>query len=148
MAQKVILVDDLDGSERDVTTIQFSVAGDTYEIDLSPPNLTKLRQAVRPFTAAARRVGGEQQPPTGKGRRESDGRAARMRAWAKNNGFDVPAFGRIPRAVVEAYHEAHGRDIYNSARRDRVGSVVGLASLRQPADGGDDLPDDLPEEVG
>ena len=68
MAQKVILVDDLDGSDRDVTTITFSVDDDVYEIkiDLSPSNLARSRQAVQPFTAAARRVGGEQQPPTGK----------------------------------------------------------------------------------
>ena len=120
MAQKVILVDDLDGSERDVTTIQFSVDGDTYEIDLSPSNFNRLRQAVQPFTVAGRRVGSQQSPASNerscaaKGRADGkrDGRAARMRTWAKDNGYEVPAFGRIPKEVLEAYHEAHGSDIY------------------------------------
>ena len=137
MAQKVILVDDLDGSERGVATIVFSVDGDSYEIDLSPSNLAKLRQAVRPFTEAARQVVDEQ-PLNGKGRsgggRRDDGRAARMRAWANDNGFDLPALGRIPKEVVEAYHEAHGTDIYQGSRLGRVGSIVGLASMRQPVE--------------
>jgi hypothetical protein len=128
MAQKVIIVDDLDGSEHDVTTIQLSVDGDTYEIDLSPSNLARLRQAVQPFTAAGRRVG-TRKSPTNKGRSRApkdmaagkrDGRAARMRAWAKDNGYDLPAFGRIPNEVVEAYHEAHGREIYIGAGLGRV----------------------------
>jgi hypothetical protein len=128
MAQKVIMVDDLDGSEHDVTTIQLSVDGDTYEIDLSPSNLTRLRQAVQPFTAAGRQVG-TRKSPTSKGRSRAannvaagkrDGRAARMRAWAKDNGYDLPAFGRIPNEVVEAYHEAHGREIHIGAGLGRV----------------------------
>jgi Lsr2 len=128
MAQKVILVDDLDGSEHDVTTIQLSVDGDTYEIDLSPSNLARLRQAVQPFTVAGRRVG-TRKSPTSMGRSRAakdvaagkrDGRAARMRAWAKDNGYDLPAFGRIPNEVVEAYHEAHGREICTGAGLGRV----------------------------
>jgi hypothetical protein len=128
MAQKVILVDDLDGSEHDVTTIQLSVDGDTYEIDLSPSNLARLRQAVQPFTTAGRRVG-TRKSPTSKGRNRAandmpagkrDGRAARMRAWAKENGYDLPAFGRIPKEVLEAYYEAHGREIHVGAGLDRV----------------------------
>jgi hypothetical protein len=137
MAQKVIIVDDLDGSEHDVTTIQLSVDGDTYEIDLSPSNLARLRQAVQPFTTAGRRVG-TRKSPTSNGRSRAakdmaagkakdtaagkrDGRAARIRAWAKDNGYDLPAFGRIPNEVVEAYHEAHGREIYIDAGLGRVG---------------------------
>ncbi len=130
MAQKVILVDDLDGSERNVTTIHFSVDGEAYEIDLSPSNLRMLRQAMQPFTEAARRVGGKQQPqqpPTGnaKDRGDKDRRAARMRAWAKDNGFDLPAFGRIPNEVIEAYREAHGSHIYNGAPVRQINSATG-----------------------
>jgi Lsr2 len=129
MAQKVILVDDLDGSEHDVTTIQLSMDGDTYEIDLSPSNLARLRQAVQPFTTAGRRVGAQKSPTSRRRSRgakdvaagKRDGRAARMRTWAKDNGYDLPAFGRIPNEVVEAYHEAHGREVYIDAGLGRVG---------------------------
>lgn len=33
--------------------------------------------------------------------------AAAIRTWARENGFDVPVRGIVPKAVVEAFYEAH-----------------------------------------
>jgi hypothetical protein len=52
------LVDDIDGSEA-VTTVSFSLDGDSYEIDLSESHLSALQQALAPFVNAARAVPGE-----------------------------------------------------------------------------------------
>ena len=59
MAQKVriIMTDDLDGGAAD-ETVSFAIDGRTYEIDLSEQNANKLRDALAPFIASARRVGG------------------------------------------------------------------------------------------
>jgi hypothetical protein len=41
--------------------------------------------------------------------RKADGGPApsEVRAWAKDNGFDVPERGRIPADVKDAYAQAH-----------------------------------------
>lgn len=56
--QTVVFIDDLDGSEA-VRTVAFSLDGQQYEIDLSTQNLQRLRDALAPFAAKARRVRGE-----------------------------------------------------------------------------------------
>ncbi len=57
MAKKHItqVIDDLDGSViDDGTTVQFSFEGRAYEIDLSPHNAEKMRDALRPYISAGR----------------------------------------------------------------------------------------------
>jgi hypothetical protein len=108
----VILIDDLDGSEAE-ESVKFALDGVAYEIDLSGKNAQKLRNAFSLYVDSARRVGG----------RASRGRApkaasrsggsrkpetAEIRAWAKDQGYEVSDRGRIPADVIEAYH-AKGR---------------------------------------
>ena len=50
---RVYLVDDLDGSEDDVSTVTFNLDGKNYEIDLSAANAEKLRGKLSKFTDAA-----------------------------------------------------------------------------------------------
>lgn len=112
MAQKVqiILVDDLDGGDAD-DTVEFGVDGAAYEIDLSSTNAQKLRDLLAPYVAEARRVGSRRRPSsTRKSSAASTGgrgSAAAIRAWARENGFDVPARGRVSAHVREAYAAAH-----------------------------------------
>ena len=65
MAKKVIIVDDIDGTEGDgIVTQRFSLGSDFYEIDLCPQNLLSLRTALEPFVSAGRRVrGGNRRTP-------------------------------------------------------------------------------------
>ena len=53
---RVYLVDDLDGSEDDVSTVTFNLDGKNYEIDLSAANAEKLRGKLSKFTDAATKV--------------------------------------------------------------------------------------------
>ena len=53
---RVILVDDIDGSEDDVRAVTFALDGKSYEIDLSAANFAELEAALRPFVGAARPV--------------------------------------------------------------------------------------------
>lgn len=57
MAQKVhiILEDDLDGGEA-TQTVAFGLDGDTYEIDLSDENATKMREAFATYIEKGRTV--------------------------------------------------------------------------------------------
>lgn len=114
MAQKVhiVLVDDLDESEA-TETVSFGLDGKDYVIDLSDDNATKLREALAPWVAHARPTSG------GRGRSKRGGRAAgstasaggpapaEIRAWARENGHDVPERGRVSQEVRDAYAAAH-----------------------------------------
>ncbi len=114
MAQKVMLIDDLDGSEG-AETIRYSVDGKDYEIDLSEKNAQRFRDALKEFIETSREV--ERPPvltlaPARSSRRQSSGGSGRddiaqIRAWAESQGMDVSARGRVKKEIVAAYDEAH-----------------------------------------
>lgn len=113
MAQtvKIILEDDLDGGPAE-ETVRFGLDGAQYEIDLSEENAAKLRDAVRPYIAKARRAQAKQAPKQGKsaGTRpagKSNPDTAAIRQWARENGHPVSDRGRIHQDVQKAYYDAH-----------------------------------------
>ncbi|MFF4492160.1 histone-like nucleoid-structuring protein Lsr2 [Streptomyces sp. NPDC001544] len=110
MAQKVqvLLVDDLDGGEAD-ETVTFALDGKTYEIDLTTSNADKLRGLLEPYVKGGRRTGGRSAGGRGKARAASGGSqdTAQIRAWAKENGYEVNDRGRVPATIREAYEEAN-----------------------------------------
>ena len=65
MAQRVqiILEDDYDGGSAD-ETVSFALDGAEYEIDLSSKNATGLRDALAPWVAHARKIGGRRKRGT------------------------------------------------------------------------------------
>ncbi|MGW0122351.1 histone-like nucleoid-structuring protein Lsr2 [Streptomyces sp. NPDC003327] len=120
MAQRVVvtLSDDIDGGEA-AETVAFGLDGKMYEIDLNAANAKKLRKALAPYLAAGRKLTGR----TGKAATNGGGVAgtggatsfthtalapdpAAVRAWAQSNKLDVPARGRIPKRVYEAFRAA------------------------------------------
>jgi hypothetical protein len=111
MAKKVTvtLVDDFDGAGAADETVEFGLDGVTYEIDLSSKNATKLRNDLKQWVAAGRRVGGRRRGRSGSGRgrgaidREQ---SAAIREWARRNGHNVSTRGRIPADVIDAFHAA------------------------------------------
>ncbi|WP_433319891.1 histone-like nucleoid-structuring protein Lsr2 [Micromonospora sp. CA-269861] len=112
MARKVItvLTDDLDGGKAD-RTVEFSLDGVAYTIDVSDENAGVLRKALDPYINAGRRIGrgpsesarSVRRPgrPTGAGMDREQNRA--IREWAVKNGYKISERGRIPVEVVEAY---------------------------------------------
>jgi hypothetical protein len=121
VAQKVEvrLVDDLDGGKAD-ETLSFGLDGRSYEIDVSRKNAQKLRSALAPYLAGARKVSGRRPAkraagaaaaPKTRGRRSAPGAPAssEVREWAKKAGLDVSDRGRIPSDLVARFREAHAR---------------------------------------
>ncbi|MGW7671490.1 histone-like nucleoid-structuring protein Lsr2 [Streptomyces sp. NPDC054775] len=113
MAQKVqvLLVDDLDGGEAN-ETVTFALDGKTYEIDLTTSNADKLRGLLDAYVKGGRRTGGRASGGRGKARAAASGGSqddtAQIRAWAKENDFEVNDRGRIPVSIREAYEKANG----------------------------------------
>jgi hypothetical protein len=116
MAQRVnvVLVDDIDGSDA-TETVSFGLDGAQYEIDLSAGNADKLREALALYIGHGRRAGGRKRgsgtakaTANGRGKAAAGGpTAAEIRAWARDNGHDVPERGRVSADVREAYAAAH-----------------------------------------
>ena len=106
MAQKVhiVLIDDIDQSDAE-ETVTFGLDGKEFAIDLNKKNARSLRDALAPYVAHAR--------PVSRSGRRSSGKAAggtapsEIRAWARENGYDVPERGRVAAEVREAYAAAH-----------------------------------------
>ena len=118
MAQQttVVLTDDIDGT-KGLETVAFALDGAHYEIDLNTKNAKNLRKAMAEFV--------ENGPPINPGgsasSRTKPGTAARkampdkgtdkselsaIRAWAKDNGYEVSERGRISAEVRAAYNDA------------------------------------------
>ena len=112
MARKVevTLIDDLDGGDAD-ETVNFSLDGSAYAIDLSSQNAAKLRDALAIYIANGRRASRGPGRPAGSTRRagaRSDREQTQaIREWARKNGHQVSERGRIPGSIVEAYNSAN-----------------------------------------
>ncbi|BBY57996.1 histone-like nucleoid-structuring protein Lsr2 [Mycolicibacterium sarraceniae] len=112
MAKKVTvtLVDDFDGAGAADETVEFALDGVSYEIDLSSKNAQKLRNDLRQWVEASRRVGGRRRGrsgPAGHGRASIDReQSAAIRDWARRNGHKVSTRGRIPADIIDAFHAA------------------------------------------
>ena len=105
VAQKirVYLIDDIDGTDAS-ETITFAVDGVSYEIDLNEANAAELREAFQPWITHGRRVAGRRAT----GRRATgaaSGNAAAIRAWARENGYEVSDRGRVSTEIREAYEQ-------------------------------------------
>lgn len=108
MAQKqtVTYESDLSGAaitDNEAPTLSFGWDGTDYEIDLTSAEAEKFYKAVEKYINAGRKV-----PKTRSGRKtiksaQSGPTPAEIRAWAQQNGHEVPSRGRIPQEVRDAY---------------------------------------------
>lgn len=109
---RVYLLDDLDGSQVDVSTVRFALDGTDFEIDLSATNAERLRGKLAKFVDAATPVKAAKAPsrravkPAAPAAASPD-RTHEIREWARSNGFDVPARGRIAKSIKDAFEAAH-----------------------------------------
>jgi len=113
---RTYLVDDLDGSTEDVSTVLFSLDKKDFEIDLSAANEARLREKLERFVEAGTEV--KPKRVTDKPNPHRGGKAAKsapvgreqtqaIREWARNNGLQVSERGRISAAIQDAFEAAH-----------------------------------------
>lgn len=106
MARKVevTLVDDLNGSAAS-ESVNFSLDGKNYEIDLSDANAQALRESLEKYIEAGRRVSGTKAKSTSAPRSGKNDTPA-IREWAQKNGYNVSSRGRIHGDIIDAYYAA------------------------------------------
>lgn len=106
----VHLIDDVDGGEAD-ETVNFSLDGVDYTIDLSSANADGLRKALAEFVDVARRTGGRVSKGGGRTQVKPGGDRAQnqaIREWARHNGHQVSERGRIPAELIAQFQAAQG----------------------------------------
>lgn len=96
--------DDLEGGPAD-ETLQFSLAGVDYEIDLSTKNAVLFRGQLAQFAEHARTAGGRQRRSAASSTSNRQFSAA-VRAWAKQQGIEISDRGRLPSLIVAQYQAA------------------------------------------
>ena len=116
MAQRVItqLVSDLSGNEvveGNGETVEFSYRGTNYTIDLTDKEAAGFDKAVAMYIQHATKVSSPRKRTTASsnasGAPRSKGELQNIRAWARENGYEVSERGRIKAQVVDAYHAAN-----------------------------------------
>lgn len=111
LAQKVRieLVSDISGKTlgpNEGSTIRFGLDGKELEIDLSTAEEKEMRSALEQYVAGARRASTPRAGrPSTPGRNQE---ASQVREWAKANGYEVSARGRVNSEIVDAYRKANG----------------------------------------
>ena len=109
MAQRIqtLFIDDIDGGPAD-GTVRFGLDGADYEIDLSGEHTDELRKALGKYIEHSRKVGGAaSRSPRGL-RTAPAIDTAKVREWAKGNGYDIKDRGRVPADLVAKYQAASG----------------------------------------
>ena len=109
MAQRIqtLFIDDIDGGPAD-GTVRFGLDGTDYEIDLSGEHTDELRKALGKYIEHSRKVGGATRRSP-RGLRSAPAiDTAKVREWAKGNGYDIKDRGRVPADLVAKYQEVSG----------------------------------------
>lgn len=106
MATKKIVrfVDDLDGSELDeAVTVVFGLNGKQYEFDTSPAHAKEFAQSLQKYLAVSRVANGSGNERPSK---RAHPRTQAIRAWARENGYEISNRGRISSEIVAAFEAA------------------------------------------
>ncbi|MGI8416229.1 MAG: histone-like nucleoid-structuring protein Lsr2 [Nakamurella sp.] len=97
------IIDDGGGS------VEFSINGAEYTIDLTAKEVDKLNKALETYVDNATRLGGRRKvrisSSSGGGRGKEQLQA--IRDWARKNGYEVSDRGRIAAEIQEAFDAAH-----------------------------------------
>jgi hypothetical protein len=109
---RTYLTDDLDGSDEDVNTVEFTLDGTSFEIDLSAANEQRLREKLARFVDAASPAKQPKAAPAKRSTKTASVASTKeqtqaIRDWAKAAGHAVSSRGRIAKTVQDAFAAAH-----------------------------------------
>ncbi|AXK45959.1 histone-like nucleoid-structuring protein Lsr2 [Brachybacterium saurashtrense] len=103
MATKTVLVSDLSG-EPDAETVTIGWKSAWYETELTASERAELDEMLAPYIAAGRKAQSKPSnrfvPDTTVEEREE------IRAWARENGYELADYGKIPNSIYRAYQAA------------------------------------------
>lgn len=100
----VEVVDDFDGTPAD-QTVRFAFNGASYEIDLNRAHFEEFAEAIQPYIKVGRKTGSTRRRGNA-GNPAQRLETAKIRALAKEEGYELSERGRIPASIVEDYRKA------------------------------------------
>lgn len=104
MATRTIKESDISGAPG-AESVKLAFGGTrTLEVDLTAEEQNQLMELLEPYFSVARPVSqlrSSDVPETSIEERE------RMRVWARENGYELSDFGRVPKAIRVAYDKVH-----------------------------------------
>lgn len=106
MAEKLVVIDDLDGTEG-ATTRTFSIDGEDYQIDLTDANHKKMIKAFEKYTQFGRKVSRAPRRAVRSPARAPHGGVDNdtLREWARKKGMTVSSRGRVRKEIVDAFNK-------------------------------------------
>jgi hypothetical protein len=109
MAQKTVIVDDIDGGPA-TQTVHFSLEHVDYIIDLNDKNADRLRADFQKYIDGGRKhrleAAARATKRGGVARSEGPDTAA-VREWARASGYEVSERGRVSSKIIDAYRAAN-----------------------------------------
>jgi hypothetical protein len=108
MAVKVITqtLCDKCGSQTENPALALGYQGRSYEMDLCDKCSAALDKLLVPFVGIARRLSRVAAARSKKAAARPDSQV--VRAWAQENGVEIPSRGRVPESVVAQYRAETG----------------------------------------
>ncbi|MGI8446149.1 MAG: histone-like nucleoid-structuring protein Lsr2 [Streptosporangiaceae bacterium] len=104
----VTITCDVCGSVKDARTRTITLDGHAVEVDLCAKDGKGLDKVAAKYVPAARKVTTSRRTATTGRRTVSDReRSTDIRSWARTQGFEVSARGRISGEIEEKYDRAH-----------------------------------------
>jgi hypothetical protein len=100
----ILITSDL-SSKQPADTVEFAFDGRNYTVDLTESEKAEFAAVLEPYVAVAYIKTGRN--TTRPARTQVAAASGTIRAWASAQGLDVPAKGRLPKAVVEQYEAAN-----------------------------------------
>ncbi len=108
MGQRVQIqrFDDITGQVRDdIETVKFGLDGKHYVIDLGPDTGEKFRGLLAPYIDKAERDPEPHKKPAKSGKK-ADPKLAKVRAWARTQGYEISDRGIVAQHIIDAYDAA------------------------------------------
>lgn len=104
---KPITLCDVCGAEgTNITTHKFGFKEDMFQVDLCPSDRARFAQTMGAVERRLSRYLKAGTEVTGQKRKSTNVSKPEVRAWANENGYDMPTRGRIPFEVHDAYEKA------------------------------------------
>lgn len=106
MAKREVVESDISGKP-EAATVTFGLEGEWYEIDLTDDERKQLETKLKSYLTKGRKAAPKQPEKKRTVPAMTPEEREEVRAWGRENGFDPPAFGRIPKQLQAAYDKAH-----------------------------------------
>lgn len=146
MALTSLITCDLHGEDAPkASSHTFSLDTRSYEIDLCEEHFAQIQEALSEFIEVARRSG-TRTAVAGRGRGKVPAAPPTsipaVREWARRNGMEVSAKGRIPSSVLHAYEASDSKDsdqgitVFDNEREEETVNTRGRSThVTRPARG-------------